>query len=76
MTEVSEQKRLGDRIVALTTERDDYILALKGIVKLGGLALLGGRDMESDRAYEAGANAAFGQAAEMARSALQRQGDE
>lgn len=26
MTEVSEQKRLGDRIVALTAERDEYII--------------------------------------------------
>ena len=46
--------------------------ALLGITKLGGLTLLlGGRGLESHSAYEAGANAAFGQAADMARSALE-----
>jgi hypothetical protein len=29
VNEISEQKRLGDRIVALTKERDDYILKQK-----------------------------------------------
>jgi hypothetical protein len=48
----------------------DLEAALKGIAELSTLTLLGGRGMESDRAYEAGANSAFGQAAEMARSAL------
>lgn len=45
--------------------------ALQGIAKLAGLTLLGGDGMESDRAYQHGAHAAFGQAAEMASAALE-----
>ena len=91
MTEVSEQQRLGDRIVALTKERDDYILkqkvweaandelrsthikfkkALQLIVDMGNMTLLGGGDLEPSRAHELGANKAFNQAAEIARSAV------
>lgn len=45
--------------------------ALQGIAKLGGLTLLGGSGMDSERAYQHGAHNAFGQAAGMAASALQ-----
>ncbi|HXI40040.1 MAG TPA: hypothetical protein VNH83_08680 [Bryobacteraceae bacterium] len=45
--------------------------ALEGISKLKGLTLLGGNGMESDRAYQLGANCAFNQAAEMAATALE-----
>jgi hypothetical protein len=46
--------------------------ALQGIVKLGPLTLIGGDDMSGLReAYSVGAHRAFGQAAEMAASALE-----
>jgi hypothetical protein len=44
--------------------------ALESIAAMGGMTLLGGRDLDPERAYQHGANSAFGQAAEMARSAL------
>lgn len=59
--------------LALKGDADRYKEALEVIVKLGALTLLGGSGMDSERAYQLGAHNAFGQAAEMARSALQRE---
>lgn len=56
------------RTITATAER--LASGLKLIAEMRGKTLLGGRGMESDRAYEAGANAAFGHAADIARAAL------
>ena len=45
--------------------------ALQLIAGMGGMTLLGGGDLEPNRAHELGAHKAFNQAAEIARSALE-----
>ncbi len=49
--------------------------ALQEIAQMSGKTLLGGRDLESDRAHELGANKAFEQAANIARTALGKAGE-
>jgi hypothetical protein len=44
--------------------------ALQTIAAMSGMTLIGGSDLEADRAHELGANKAFEQAAEIARAAL------